>query len=61
MPYCSASDALQVVENMPITEIHFLFTMLKMPFVLVMRKGRLQGMISKDTLIQEYINQTKDT
>jgi predicted transcriptional regulator len=42
---------------MPLAEVHFLFTMLKMPYVLVTRKGRLMGVITKETLIQEHFKQ----
>lgn len=42
---------------MPLAEVHFLFTMLKMPYVLVTRKGRLMGIITKDTLILEHFKQ----
>lgn len=42
---------------MSLVEVHFLFTMLKMPYVLVTRKGRLVGIISKETLIREHFAQ----
>eukprot|EP01134_Creolimax_fragrantissima_P007527 CFRG7527T1 len=43
---------LQVVENTPLTEVHFLFSMLKSPFVFVTRKGVLAGIIMKKHLLE---------
>ncbi|KNC72216.1 hypothetical protein SARC_15227, partial [Sphaeroforma arctica JP610] len=42
----------QVVENTPLTEVHFLFSMLKSPFVFVTRKGILAGIIMKKHLLE---------
>ena len=41
----------QVVEHTPLTEVHFLFTMLRLPRTFVTRFGALVGVISKKGLI----------
>eukprot|EP01135_Chromosphaera_perkinsii_P001403 Nk52_evm4s167 gene=Nk52_evmTU4s167 len=41
----------QVVESTPLSEVHFLFTMMRFPYVFVTRFGSLCGVITQNTLV----------